>query len=207
MPKQPADRDDPYGMNPLLAKFLEWLGVQNYTEQTIENRRKRCTAFIQWAEERGITKPLEVTKPILDRYQRFLFYRRKKDGQPLSFRTQLGHLTSVRAWFKYLCRQNYIPSNPASELDLPRQEFHLPKHVLTAREVELVMNQVDVNDLLGLRDRAILETLYSTGIRRTELINLSHLLHRPRTRPGNGAARKGQERPHGSHWRKSPCLG
>jgi len=62
--------------------------------------------------------------------------------------------------------------NPASELELPRLEHRLPKHVLTASEAEAVLSQPDTNDALGVRDRAILETLYSTGMRRMEVVNL-----------------------------------
>jgi len=64
----------------------------------------------------------------------------------------------VRAYFKWLTRQNYILYNPASEIDLPRLEKRLPKHVLTQAEVELVINQPNINTVFGLRDRAILET-------------------------------------------------
>ena len=62
--------------------------------------------------------------------------------------------------------------NPASELELPRLGRRLPKHVLTVSEAEQVLEQPDVNDAIGLRDRAILEVLYSTGIRRMEVLNL-----------------------------------
>ena len=62
---------------------------------------------------------------------------------------------------------------PASDIDLPRTEFRLPRQVLTAAEAESIINVPDIADPLGLRDRAILETFYSTGIRRMELINLS----------------------------------
>jgi integrase/recombinase XerD len=173
-PMQPfGDASDPHGMAHLLGMFIEWLKVRNHTEQTVENRLKVCNYFLQWASERGIRRPIEVTKPILERYQRFLFHKRKRDGEPLSFRTQLGRLTAIRAWFRWLCKQNHIPSNPAADLDLPRQEFHLPKTILSAREVELVLAIPDVHDPLGLRDRAIMETLYSTGIRRMELLNLT----------------------------------
>jgi len=62
--------------------------------------------------------------------------------------------------------------NPASELELPRCEHRLPKVILTKDEAEQIINQPDINDLLGIRDRSILETFYSTGVRRMELINL-----------------------------------
>jgi integrase/recombinase XerD len=62
--------------------------------------------------------------------------------------------------------------NPAADLDLPKVEERLPKHVLTIEEVERVLNLPDTTTALGVRDRAMLETLYSTGIRRMEIIGL-----------------------------------
>jgi integrase/recombinase XerD len=97
----------------------------------------------------------------------------RPDGRPqLSFRTQHVRLTSVRGFFKWLTRQNALPSNPASELDLPRLPHRLPRDVLTAEEVERVLSQPDVRAPVGVRDRAILELLYSTGVRRSELVSL-----------------------------------
>ena len=163
---------DPQGMAVLMDKFLEWMRVTNYSERTVENRHLYLSYFILWAEDRGITRPSEVTKPVLERYQRSLYQHRKKDGQPLSFRSQHSRLVPIRAWFKWLARNNHILFNPASELELPRLERRLPKHVLTIREAELVIAVPKVAEPLGLRDRAILETLYSTGIRRMEVIGL-----------------------------------
>jgi integrase/recombinase XerD len=71
-----------------------------------------------------------------------------------------------------MTRQNYILHNPASEVELPRLGHRLPKHVLSASEVEQVMMQPNLADPFGLRDRAILEMLYSTGMRRLEIINV-----------------------------------
>ncbi len=171
-PKQVGNPGDPQGMAVMLDKFLQWMRVTNYSERTIENRQLYLSYFILWAEDRGITRPTEVTKPILERYQRYLYHYRKKDGQPLSFRSQHSRLVPVRAWFKWLTKNNHILYNPASELELPRLERRLPKHVLTIREAETVLAVPDLSDPLGIRDRAILEVLYSTGIRRMEVINL-----------------------------------
>jgi len=170
--KQVGNPGDPQGMAVMMDKFIEWMRVTNYSERTVENRLLYLSYFIEWAEERGITRPTEVTKPILERYQRYLYQYRKKDGQPLSFRSQHSRLIPVRAWFKWLTKNNHILYNPASELELPRLERRLPKHVLTIREAETVLAVPNITDPLGLRDRAILETFYSTGIRRMEVINL-----------------------------------
>jgi integrase/recombinase XerD len=76
-------------------------------------------------------------------------------------------------YFKWLTRQNVLLWNPASELELPRLERRLPRYVLTESEAEAVMQQPDTSEPLGVRDRAILEVLYSTGIRRMEVLGLS----------------------------------
>jgi len=165
--------NDPHGMGVLLDHFLEWLRIRNFSEHTVDHRRTYLGYFINWAEERGIVRPADVTKPILERFQRWLFHYRQRNGKPLSFRTQTHYLTSLRAWFKWLARQNHILYNPASELELPKLEHRLPKFVLTATEADVVMNQTNVATSLGVRDRAILETFYSTGMRRNELRQLN----------------------------------
>ncbi len=161
------------GMGRMAEEFFTWLLVRNYSERTISNRRHSLGYFIDWCAERGLSKPGEITKPILERYQRHLYHYRKKNGHPLSFRSQHSRLVPVRAYFKWLARQNFILYNPASELELPKLEHRLPKHVLTAGEAEQVLAQCDLEEPLGVRDRAILETFYSTGMRRMELIELT----------------------------------
>jgi len=78
----------------------------------------------------------------------------------------------LRAFFRWLARENYILANPASELELPRVHRRLPAHILSREEVEAVLAQTLLHGELGIRDRAMLETLYSSGVRRSELINL-----------------------------------
>jgi integrase/recombinase XerD len=78
----------------------------------------------------------------------------------------------VRSFFKWLARQNYILYNPASEMELPKLEKRLPKHVLSSGEAEAVLALPDIREPIGIRDRAMLETFYSTGMRRAELIGL-----------------------------------
>jgi integrase/recombinase XerD len=151
-----------------LARYLEALRVKNYSPRTVENRERYVLAFAAWCEARSVTRPEEVTKPMVDRYQRHLFHYRSANGKPLTYRSQIEALTPLRGYFKWLARTNVLLCNPASELELPRPEKRLPKHVLTAAEAERVLLQPDVGEALGVRDRAILETLYSTGIRRRE---------------------------------------
>jgi integrase/recombinase XerD len=154
-------------MNDLMHKFLEWMRVTNHSPATVSNTELYLGYFIRWAEDRGVTKATEVTKQVLERYRRFLFNYRKRNGDPISFSTQHSRLVPIRAWFKWLARQNYVLYNAASELELPKLASRLPKHILTASEAEQVIAQAT-----NVRDRAILETLYSTGMRRMELVGL-----------------------------------
>ncbi len=155
----------------LLEEYIRHLEVIGFTVDTRSVRRVHLYMFERWAAERGIVEPIEVTRPVLERYQRYLFHYRKKDGRPLSFSSQHSRLSPLRMWFKWMTRQNYILHNPASELQLPRLSKPLPR-VLSETEAETVLQQPDINDPVGLRDRAMLETFYSTGMRRTELIRL-----------------------------------
>lgn len=167
-----GDPSDPQGFGLLCSLFLEWMRVRNYSVRTIDNRQHYLGVFVSWCGERGITQPAEVTKPLLERYQRWLYHYRKANGQPLTFGSQSSHLVPLRAFFKWCARNNHTLYNPASELEMPKVEHRLPRHVLTAPEADRVMNQADISDPLGLRDRAILETFYSTGMRRLELSEL-----------------------------------
>jgi len=171
-PRLPGDPADPRGMAAHVASFLEWITVKGYAERTIRDARFTIGYFITWCEQRGITRPSEVTRPVLIRYQRYLYHYRSEDGRPLSFRSQHCRLTPLRGFFKWLAQNNLTLYNPAADLELPRVEKRLPRFVLTASEAEGVINRADTTHKLGVRDRAVLETLYSTGIRRMELIRL-----------------------------------
>src|SRR5277367_1233268 len=150
-------------MELLMREHLDALRVRGYSEFTVKNRLVHIGFFIEWAYEHGLREPIEVTRPVLERYQRYLFFYRKKNGEPLSFRSQHACLVPLRVWFRWMTRQNHILHNPASELELPRLGRALPKNIFSAQEVERIMQGCDLSDPIGLRDRAILEVLYSTG--------------------------------------------
>jgi integrase/recombinase XerD len=167
-----GDLSDARSFAALLAQYADWLRVRNYAEATVHNREHYVGEFAKWCAERALTRPAEVTKPLLERYQRWIFQYRQKNGKPLTFPSQLQHLIPVRAFFKWLGRNNHILANPAADLELPRGEKRLPKHILTASEAERVLALPPLDDPLGLRDRALLEVFYSTGMRRMEAVGL-----------------------------------
>lgn len=146
--------------------------ARNYASGTLSNARLYVGRCLDWLAERGVTRAEDVTRPMLERYQRVLFHHRKTNGQPLSFAGQHVRLTTIQGFFKWLCRTHRITANPAADLELPKVEKRLPRAVLTAHEAEQILSQPDLKTPVGLRDRAILEVLYSTGMRRRELTGL-----------------------------------
>ncbi len=168
-----GDPELPGGFHGYLVDFIAWTAARQFSAMTVKARRIEVGYFIDWCEERSISRPDEVTRGFLERYRQHIFqYRRKTDGAPLSHQTHSKRLISVRAFFQWLARQHHLLYNPASELELPRQQQRLPRHILSVAEVERVLNACDTSEPLGLRDRAMLETLYSTGLRRAEITSL-----------------------------------
>lgn len=171
-----VERADPLGHLPLTAYMnahFEWMLVSGYSEDTVRARRTAIKRFIVWCEQRSLRDPKDITKPILERYQRHLFYYRKADGRPITFGSQFGCLAPLKTFFKWLAKENHIPYNPASEIALPRLPKHLPRVILSIQEVESILREAEPKTPSGLRDRAMLETLYSTGLRRMELPGLA----------------------------------
>jgi integrase/recombinase XerD len=146
--------------------------VAGYSPETVRTRRSAIGRFIAWCDVRGLAEPAEVTRPILERYQRHLFAYRKPSGAPLTLPTQFGCLSPLRSWFRWLAREGAISVNPAAELVLPRLPKQLPRALLGVAEAAAILEAADPATPEGLRDRALLELLYSTGLRRAELARL-----------------------------------
>jgi integrase/recombinase XerD len=167
-----TDAGEPESIWAYAQRYKRWQMERNYSHHTYGNRERTLRAFAAWCAERGLVRPHDITKPILERWQRHLYLHRKPDGQPLSPHSQRGHTEPLIAFFKWLARENYILTNPASDLQLPRIGRRLPRTILTIAETEKVLGVCKVSTPVGIRDRAMLETLYSTGLRRQELIDL-----------------------------------
>jgi integrase/recombinase XerD len=153
--------------------FLQHLGARSLSAATVGFHRWSLRGFLQWADSEQLTQPAAFTRAAIEAYQLHLHqYRSPRTGEPLEVNTQLGRLGVVRRLFAWLCRSGTIPANPAADLDLPRkQSRRLPK-ALAADEIDRLFSLPNTADPLGLRDRAILELFYATGIRRTEMTQL-----------------------------------
>jgi len=174
--RQPDDGLDRGGstLAAYVDDYLDDLRMRNRTPDAVESRRNELRPFLRWAEERGLFHPEQIARSILESYQRWLWRYRKKNGKPLGVSTQRQRLGGVKNLFAWFCRKRVLEANPASEIELPRSEKRLPIEALSRSEVETVLGVPDATDPLGVRDRAILELFYATGIRRSELVRIDH---------------------------------
>lgn len=177
---KPAGRsswaDAPLAAHPLtryLHAHYEWVRVHGYSEETIRTRQIALRRFVIWCAERGLDDPRAITAPILERYQRALFYYRKPDGTPMTLGSQRNCLTSLKAFFKWLARERHLLYNPAAELILPKMPQRLPRALLSIQDIEAILHEAEPDTITGLRDRAMLELLYATGLRRMEVAGLA----------------------------------
>lgn len=165
--------DDPDSFFHHMQRYLIHLGIKGHSPNTVTSSKVALTRFIRWCADRSLTRPSEIDRALVERYEQWLFFYRKKDGDALQARTRQYLLIPVRQWFSWLVRQGHLPFSPAAELELPKVPRRLPKAVLSSQEAETVLAVPDLNTHVGLRDRAMLEVFYSTGIRRTELSRLA----------------------------------
>lgn len=169
--------DDPQSLLHLMGRYLEYLRVRNFSEMTVWHRNHLLRYFRLFCEQLGLTQARQVTRAVILNYQSYLFHYRKEGGAALTVGTQKHRLGAVSSFFSYLTREGLALYNPASDLEMPRKEVRLPKSILSVADVEAILNVPDVGTAMGMRDRAILEVLYSTGIRRMELccLDRNHL--------------------------------
>ncbi len=166
------DRSDAATLASQIDRWFNWLQERNYSGRTVEARKWSLRTFQKWAQERDLSRPGQITKPILESYQRWLYRYRKANGKPLGITTQRARLGAIQNFFQWLCKNNQLTANPAADLELPRKPNKILPRALTIAQVDDILNIPDITDPLGIRDRAMLELFYSTGIRRTEITRI-----------------------------------
>lgn len=146
-----------------IEKFLRYLEIErNASAHTILNYKLDLHVFGTFLKD----VPVENVEYLLVR--KFLAHLKELN---LSARSIGRKLSSVRSFFKFLVREGYLKTNPTDAISSPKLEKTLPKF-LTEEDVTRLIEAPAVDTLKGLRDRAILETLYSTGMRISELVSL-----------------------------------
>ena len=147
--------------------FLESLRIRNQAPATLKSRRGAISTFFRWMAGADIEDVREVTREHVRSYQIWLA------GRSLSTHTLHVKLIGLRRFFEHLESTDAVLLNPCLGLILPKFEDRLPRLILTTVEVEQLLNAPDTKKEVGLRDKAILEMFYSTGIRLEEMAGLA----------------------------------
>jgi site-specific recombinase XerD len=166
---QMADNRD---INRLLLDFLEHLEVERQVSPyTIRNYHHYLRRFIDWYAKYDPQVPVDhISLQTITKYRVYLSRLVDMHGHNLSKTTQGYHVIALRSWFKWLTKQDVVVLAP-EKIDLPKGEGRSLKY-LTYEQLERLMNQPRLSSKIGLRDRTILETLFSTGLRVSELTSL-----------------------------------
>ena len=155
-------------MKNMINEFLEFILKQkNYSYNTYKNYEIDINEFEIFLNKYGINY-LDIDYEFIKKYLMFLYEKK------LSRSSVARKLSSLRSFYKYLFNNNLINSNPFNYVATPKKEKKLPKY-LGVEELESIFSIPDINTPLGQRDRLILEVLYATGIRVSELINIKIL--------------------------------
>lgn len=155
-------------MSELILDFVESLEVEGgRSSKTAENYRLYLERFTQFSDDIKVDK---ITTEVIRRYRLWLNRHKNNNGETLSTLTQSYHLIALRGFLKYLSERN-IESLSADKIHLPKVSR---KQVtfLHFEEVQQLVDAIDLNTEEGLRDRAIVELLFSSGLRVSELVNL-----------------------------------
>ena len=158
-----------YFTSELIRDFVESLEVEGgRSAKTAENYQRYLERFDEFTEDIDVTK---ITTEIIRRYRLWLNRHENEHGETLSTLTQSYHLIALRGFLKYLSDRD-IPSLPADKIKLPKTSR---KQVtfLHYDEVQNLLDSIDTSSEEGLRDRAIIELLFSSGLRVSELVGLN----------------------------------
>lgn len=153
-------------MNTYVKEYTSFMtDIRHKSLNTVESYKRDVTQYISYLDGTGVTDISSTTKTTVLSYLLYL----QKEGRASS--TVSRTLASLRSYYLFMMQNGVVKSNPTSNLEAPHVEKKIPK-ILSCEEVELLLEQPKNCDNKGIRDKAMLELLYSTGIRVSELINL-----------------------------------
>ena len=153
-------------MNTYVKEYTSFMtDIRHKSLNTVESYKRDVTQYISYLDGTGVTDISSTTKTTVLSYLLYL----QKEGRASS--TVSRTLASLRSYYLFMMQNGVVKSNPTSNLEAPHVEKKIPK-ILSGEEVELLLEQPKNCDNKGIRDKAMLELLYATGIRVSELITL-----------------------------------
>lgn len=155
-----------------IGQYLEYLEVEKGSSPlTIRNYRHYLERFIGWLEKEGIRmKLVDINPEVVRQYRVYLSRKTDSKGGTLCRKTQGYHAIALRSFLRWLTKNDYKVMSP-DKIDLPKISERQIKF-LNGEQVDRLLNAPTLSTIQGKRDKAILEVLYSTGLRVSELISL-----------------------------------
>ncbi len=159
-----------YSAEELVFKFKAHLQVLNRSPSTIEAYTTNTNFFL---DAMTVDDIKQITTSMIETYIAGLYAHKTDDGRPYKTSTICVKVRSLKRFLEYLEKANIIFINPAETIKEPKLEQRLPKDILSSKEANNILDQPNLSTRIGIRDRTVLEVLYSTGIRREEVCNLT----------------------------------
>lgn len=164
--KKMPEKEENWKIKDVIWEFVTYLRTVKKTSHNTEVSYERDLRKMErYLAAQQVTELGKVSETFLNSYMLYL------EREQLSPATVSRNVAAIRAFYQYVMRQKYVEEDPSENLRPPRVERKAPE-ILSVEEVDLLMNQPDTDTIKGLRDKAMLEILYATGIRVSELIHL-----------------------------------
>ena len=155
-----------------LTAYLQHLHTLGRSLYTIKNTRSALRGLLAFLEEQHLSTVEELQADVLEEYQQDLAFQVTAKGKLLALRTQGQKMMTVKSFTKFLKDKDYLLHDPGAKLKLPRKPKRLPKVILSAKDVKKLIEAPDTHTNRGYRNRIIIEILYDTAIRRSELAQI-----------------------------------
>lgn len=172
MPGRTRPRTATTSLDEARTRYLEYRATLGSTTQGLYATSRYTEDFVGWCHDRRVTVVQALTPELVADYPRWLYHYRQKNGRPLSVNSRLAKLVPLRGWLKWLARAHKSSAELLDALELPKSVCSLPRHLPTLQDVEAILASPSVDKPEGLRDRAMMELLFATGIRRMEIKGL-----------------------------------
>jgi len=154
-------------MESILKDFIYYLSVERgLADNTLESYQRDLKKYLLFLQQLNVKDFSSTSRNLISQY---LLQERNKGLSPS---TLSRNLASIRSFYQFLLMEHIIQVNPAIELESPKSEKKLPR-VLSFQDMEILLEQPKTKETIGMRDKAMLELLYATGIRVSELVHLN----------------------------------
>jgi integrase/recombinase XerD len=160
-------------LDTLKKLFLNHLRLEKaLSENTISNYSLDIRFFINYlTEKKKVTDAKSISEGVIENYIFYLRNLKNKKDDYYSVKSINRYISSIKSFFKFLASEKIIDKNPSEIIETPKISRNLPQ-VLTINEIDSILKMTDNSDVLELRDRAIMETMYASGLRVSEVVNL-----------------------------------